>query len=284
MLDTLLMLLNGAIPLAYLTLWAAHARAFFKPVEEPLPGALAVAISKAPLYGLLALHLLFTTLRGVAAQAWPMTNKAEFFSLLALSTFAVWLFSQREEQEAQTGIFFLGISASFSILAAALMTPADPLNHPVLLEHPVYGVHVLFTVLGFAALATGALEALMYILLSRQLKARELGLVFQKLPPLMSLEVMSRRATGAGIVLLGLGLALGYIVALYLPERFNPWDAKVVLTSVAWVAYLVGFFIVRLRGLGGLRLGYLSFAAFLLLMITMALSSLLFPSFHSFTA
>lgn len=281
--DFLLTWLDWIVPGAYLALWIAHSRAFMQPIGADDPGGLLPKlVSKAPLYATLTLHFIYMVLRGVSQQAWPLGSKAEFFSLLAISVFSVWLFTQREEEESQTGIFFLGITTTFQAIAAALMIPAHEATHPILLESPIYGVHVVFLVFGFAALAVGALEAVMYIMLSRQLKARAMGLVFQKLPPLMRLEEMSRRATTAGIFLLGTGLVVGHFAALYVLESINPWDAKVVLTDMAWGVYLIGFLFVKLKGLGGLRMAYLSVAAFTMLMLTVALSNLLLSSFHSF--
>ncbi len=280
---TLLLWLDWIIPGAYLALWIAHARAFMKPLEtEPASSMLGRIVSKPPLYAMLGVHLLYMVLRGVAQQAWPLASKAEFFSLLAISIFSVWLFTQRDEEESQTGIFFLGITSTFQVLAAALMIPVSEATHTLLLESPIYGIHVVFMVLGFAALAVGALEAVMYIMLSRQLKARAMGLVFQKLPPLMRLEEMSRRATIAGIFLLGTGLLVGHVAALYVFEGVNPWDPKIVLTDLAWGAYFIGWLGVRLKGLSGLRMAYMSAIAFAVLMLTVALSNLLLSSFHSF--
>ena len=280
--DTLLTLLNWLLPVTYLMLWAVHTRVFLRHTsEEPVPW-LSRLTGKAPLIATLVLHIAFTILRGLAQQAWPLANKAEFFSLLAISVLSVWLFTERDDEESQTGIFFLGIISSFQIIAAALMIPVSESTHQLLHENPIYGIHALFMVLGFAALAVGAIDAIMYILLSRALKTRELGLVFEKLQPLMRIEEMSRRATVIGIFLLGGGLIMGHIVAVYVLGSFNFLDPKIFLTNLAWVAYLLGFIIIRLKGLGGLRIGYLSLGAFILLMLTVALSNLLLPSFHSF--
>ncbi len=282
MTQTVLTLLDWFLPIAYLALWTVHARTFRLPLDQDRPTWLERITGKIPLMIMLAIHAGYTILRGLAQQAWPLSNKAEFFSLLALSILAVWLFTQRDEEDAQTGIFFLGITATFQLFACALMIPIKDTTHPILHENPIYGVHVLFMVLGFAALAVGAIDAIMYILLARALKNREMGLVFQKLPPLIRIEETSKRATVTGIFLLGIGLSLGHIVALYGLDSVNPWDPKIVLTDLAWLAYIVGMITIKLKGLGGLRMGYLSLAAFIILMLTVAISSLYLPSFHSF--
>jgi ABC-type transport system involved in cytochrome c biogenesis permease subunit len=93
---------------------------------------------------------------------------------------------------------------------------------------------------------------------------------------------MSRIATITGIILLGIGLALGHFVAIYILEDYNLWDPKIVIMDAAWAAYFVGFLVVKLRGLSGIRMGYLSLAAYLGLLLMMILSNMLTSSFHSF--
>lgn len=274
--STLLQIIEVVLPLLYLVALGLYAWHFFEDEER------SARLGRRLLYGLLALHVSYLAARGLELHAWPLGSKAEFLSILALSITAVYAVTERGEEDSHTGMFFLGIALPFQAASSLLMEEVDATTHPLLLEHPIYGIHVVFTVLGFAALAVGALDAVMYILLSRQLKNRSLGLFFRRLPPLMKLENMSRLATVSGIFLLGAGLALGHFVALYVLEDFNPWDPKIVVMDLAWAAYLVGYVIVRLRGLGGLRMGYMSLAAYLILMVTMILSNVVLNSFHSF--
>lgn len=227
----------------------------------------------------LSVHAAYLAARGLAHHAWPFTSKAEFLSWLALAITVIHASAERKERVRHTGIFFLGIAFPFQLGASVLMEP--PTTHPILLEHPVYGVHVAFTLMGFAALAVGALYAMMFILLSRQLKARALGLIFRRLPPLVKLEGFSKASTVAGIFLLGAGLCTGHFVAIYSVGSYSPWDPKVIITDLAWVGYLVALFVIKVRGLSGLRIAYMSLVAYAALMGAMIASSLLTTA-HSF--
>lgn len=271
-----LQILEILLPLLYVVVLGLYGRHFSD--GERSSGKLA----SRSLWGLLSVHIGYTVMRGIAQHAWPMGSKAEFLSLLALSIALVYALTERGEEDTQTGIFFVGIAAPFQAAASLLMEDIGATTHPILLEHPIYGIHVLFTVLGFAALTVGALEAVMYLLLSRQLKSRDLGLFFRRLPPLVTLEDMSRLSTIIGISLLGAGLGLGHFVAIYVLESFNPWDPKIVVMDVAWALYFVGFLVVRLRGVSGGRMGKLCVGAYVSLMLTMILSNVLLESFHSF--
>lgn len=274
MLDAALTALNIALPFGYAATWGLYIRHFFQPDDQ------SQFLGTRSLYGVVVLHTLFLVLRGVQQSAFPLASKAEFLSLLALSIAAIYALAETKEQESHTGMFFLSIGFLFQLSGSLLLEP--PGSHALLLEHPIYGIHAVLMVFGFAALAVGALYAVMYILLARQLKSRSLGVFFKRLPPLSKLEGMSKLATLSGIALLGMGLLAGHFVAIVVLPTFNMWDPKIVLTNIIWLAYLIGFIIIRVRGLSGLRIGYLSVFAYLTLMIGMIASSVLTTTFHSF--
>ena len=230
----------------------------------------------------LVLHTLYFVLRGITLGFFPLGTKAEFLSLFALGVAAVYVVAERREGEANTGVFFLGIVLVLQILASALMGYGT--QHPFLLENPTYSIHVIFMVLGFVGLSVGALYAMMYILLARQLKRHQLGVLFRRLPPLMGLERLSKTSTAIGVAALGLGIGLGYLVVWTSPgglEGFSLDDPKIILADITWLAYVAGLIVVRWRGLGGLRVGWANVVAFSVLMTTMALTSAGSESIHA---
>lgn len=276
--QTALNIANIALVALYALAFVVYARHFMK---EQSKGAF---IGAKLLYAILILHTIYEIGRGLQVHAFPLSTKSEFLSLLALSTMSVYALAERErdadKEVAHTGVFFLAIALPFQLLSAALSEPAS--KAPVLLENPIYGIHVLFIVLGFTGLAVGALYAIMYILLARQLKSHELGVFFKRLPPLLKLERMSKKSTTAGIFILGAGLALGHYVAATAITNFSLLDPKILLMDLAWLAYFVGFIVVRVRGLSGLRAGYLALGGYILLMVTVVVTNVILTSFHSF--
>ena len=98
----------------------------------------------------------------------------------------------------------------------------------------------------------------------------------------MKLEGMSRQATVAGIFLLGLGLGFGHFVALQTLDGLRLTDPKILLMDLAWLGYLIGFIVVKVRGVSGLRAGYLSLIAYVALMTTMVVSNMILSDYHSF--
>lgn len=273
---TVIQLLEIGLPLLYAAAFAVYLRHF---LNESNTSARPIVGSQL-LYGALGIHLGYMVVRGIHLDHIPVSSRAEFLSLVAFCIALIYAFVDRKYGEANTGVFFIALALATKSWSSIIMEPSAPAE--LLVDYPIYGVHVLFTVFGFASLAVSALYALMYILLSRQLKSRNLGLIFRRLPPLNSLEKMSRLATLCGIILLGIGLATGHFVGLYILDEFSFLDPKIVITYVAWIAYALGYVIVKTRGLSGLRMGYLALGGYLTLIAAMVVVNTFAATFHSF--
>ncbi len=273
---SLIQIVELALPVGYAAIFAVYLRHFL----HDSTGSESLFYGSHLLYGVLGIHLSYLVMRGVHIDHIPVSSRAEFLSLVAFCIGLVYALAERKHSEANTGVFFVALMVATQAWSTVLMEPTSP---PALLtEHPIYGVHVLFTVFGFTALAVSALYALMYILLSRQLKSRNLGVIFRRLPPLNALEKMSRLATLFGIVLLGAGLATGHFVGLYILDDFNFADPKIIITYIAWVCYALGYAVIKWRGLSGLRIGYLALGGYLTLIAAMVVVNTFASTFHSF--
>lgn len=274
--STLIQTLEIVLPVTYAAAFAVYVRHFLDESSQKSRPFWGTRL----LYAVLGLHLGYLVVRGVHIDHIPVASSAEFLSLVAFCIGLVYAVVERKHDEANTGAFFIALCLAAQTWASILIAPTEP---PALLtDYPIYGVHVLFTVFGFTALAVSALYALMYILLSRQLKSRNLGVIFRRLPPLNALEKMSRLATLCGIVLLGIGLGTGHFLATYVLDEFNFLDPKIVITYVAWFAYALGYLIVKIRGLSGLRMAYLAMGAYLALIASMVVVNSFLSTFHSF--
>lgn len=274
---TLLQVLEIALPLAYAVVFAVYLRHFLSPSE----GDDAPFVGSRLLYAALTGHAGYLVALSIHADHLPVASSAEFLSLVAFCVGVVYAFAERKHGDPNTGVFFIALAVAAQTWSSVIMEPAPP--HPLLDEYAVYGLHVVFTVFGFTALAVSALYALMYLLLARQLKSHNLGLIFRRLPPLNTLENMSRLSTLCGIVLLGIGLATGHFVALYVLDDFDFLDPKIVITYIAWTAYVAGYILVKIRGLSGIRMAYLSVLGYLALIGAMIAVNTFAPTFHSFS-
>lgn len=267
----LLEILDIALPLGYLAVFALYVREFLR--GDPDEADDSAGNSRAALYGLIAVHTTYFVLRGIELGFMPFGSKADFLSLVALSIGTVYAFIEQRQQHGQTGAFFVAPALVGQSIASVFMEYST--KHPLLLENPVYGVHVIFMVLGLTALAVGALYSVMFLLLSQQLRARELGMFFKRLPPLMKLERMSRLGTITGTALLGFGLGLGYLVGISIPD-FDAFSPKIILTNVIWLGYLIGLLLSRVRGFSGVQMSWATMIWFTLFLISVGFAD------HSF--
>ncbi len=260
--QSILEIVDLLLPFAYAGLAALYLRSFLQEEVEDAWGPRALVV-------LLLIHGAYFVARGAHFAYFPLGSKPEFFSWLAYSISAVYMALERQLKQARTGVFFLTVALAFQTAASVFME-YDP-KHPLLLENPMYGVHVIFVLFGVTALAVGTLYATMYLLLSRQLKARELGLFFKRLPPLNSLDRLSRIGSVAGTAVLGFGLVVGYLVALTLPHDFNFLDPKLLVTDFVWLGYVLGVLFVRFRGLPSIRVAQLTIAWFVVFLVSVGI-------------
>ncbi|MFW5967063.1 MAG: cytochrome c biogenesis protein CcsA [Persicimonas sp.] len=272
---SILDILEFGLPLLYAASFALYFRHFLNPQSERR------FYGPALLKATLAVHAGYLVTLGVLLEHFPIATRAEFLSVLAISIAAVYAFVETRHEDPNTGVFFLALVFSFQLASSVLMV--DIGDYPEQASRPVFAVHVIFTVLGFAALSLSALYALMYVLLARQLKSHELGVIFERLPSLATLENMSKLSTVAGVVLLGLGLALGHWVAFEQGGSLAVLDPVIVAADLIWLAYFIGLIVASVRGLSGLRMGYLSVIGYVALIGTVFAIMLLSGAFHSFS-
>lgn len=266
-------ILEILLPALYAVTFALYFRHFLNPDSEKHFWGSSL------LKGTVGVHVGYLVVRGVALAHFPFATSAEFLSVLALSIAAIYVLVETRHRDPNTGIFFLGPIFLFQLTSSVLM--GDLATVPVQTRHSIFGLHVIFTVFGFAALSASAIYAMMYVLLSRQLKSRDLGMIFRRLPPLSTLENMSKLATVAGVILLGIGLALGHWVALE-QGSLSTLDPIIIAADLIWLVYFLGLIIVSVRGLSGLRVGYLSLLGYIVLIGTVFIIISVSGAFHSF--
>lgn len=268
-------ILELVLPALYALTFATYFRHFFGDDEED-----ARFFGSFMLKGTFAIHVGYLAYRGITLTHFPFATGAEFLSMLAASIAAVYLLVETRHKNPNTGIFFIGLIFIFQLVSSFLVT--DVPTYPDRMTHSVFGIHIIVTGLGFAALSLSAIYALMYVMLSRQLKARNLGAIFRRLPPLATLENMSRLATVSGVILLGIGLAMGHWVAIEQGVSLTTLDPTIIAADLIWLAYLAGLILVSVRGLSGLRMGYLSLFGYVALVGTIVVILSVSGALHSF--
>ena len=227
------------------------------------------------------LHISYLSSKAIAFNYFPVTNVFESFSVVAFSLAAIYLLVEFINKEGKTGHFFMSLVFLFQLISSMFVQNNGV--HSPLLENPMFVFHVYATLLGITAMAVAAIYSLMYWMLAKEIKAHRFGSIYQGLPTLETLEGMGRAASLAGLVVLGLGIFLGHLWAYKILGYFYSFDPKIVITDIAWLGYLIGWAIVRLRGLGGLRTSQWAFWGFIALFTSLVIVNIFATTFHRFT-
>ncbi len=227
----------------------------------------------------IALHVLLMVAKS-KFQQFPIMTPMDSISMIALSIATIHLIIEHIMGEGKTGFLFISIVVVLQTFSSMFNVIDPPVN--ALLSNPMFGFHVLFTIWGISSLAISALYGVLYWMLSREIKKYRFGLIYKGLPPLDTLETIGRFSSIIGLVLLGFGLLLGHVWANKMLGYFISFDAKIIITDIAWLSYLIGWIIVKKKKLRGLKLSRISFMGFILFVLMMVLTNLLADSFHRF--
>lgn len=103
-------------------------------------------------------------------------------------------------------------------------------------------LHIIFVLLGYAALVLTALASVFYLIQERQLKRKKSIALLERLPPLGTLDALLTRSMGIGFVLLTLGLITGATWAFI--ESGPRWiDPRITTALITWAFCLLMIFL-----------------------------------------
>jgi cytochrome c-type biogenesis protein CcsB len=229
---------------------------------------------------LLQLGLLFVLAGTESAPPLRTTREA----LLVASFFigcSYFLF-ERATREKTVGPFIVPFPALLSLSSLILyFSPAPQIEPDVVFRSAWFQVHVLLTLLSYAAFAFAFSAGLMYFMLSREIAMKRMGKVFVRLPSLDSLDHIGYRAVSIGFPLLTLGVAAGGLWAERVWGSFFRLEIKEMWTFATWIIYAAYLHSRLVAGWQGRRAAFLSIVGFLACMLSFIGGSF-FPGRHSF--
>ena len=239
-------------------------------------GPLARLATAATVGGFL-LHTIALLSRFAAAGRPPPGNPFEALSLSAWVTVLVYLALEFRFRRKVMGAFVLPIVLLTTAAAASL--PKGPGLASALADTGIW-LHVTFVLLGNAALALTCGVGFMYLLQERQLKSKDLGPMYHRLPSLEFLDGLGHRALLVGFPLLTVGLVTGALQAQAAWGYLLTWDPTQILSVLAWLIY-AGLLQARLTaGWRGRRAALLAVVSFCALLVSFVGVSVVVGSPH----
>ncbi|MCX6589848.1 MAG: cytochrome c biogenesis protein CcsA [Acidobacteria bacterium] len=118
--------------------------------------------------------------------------------------------------------------------------------------------HVLLVLAGYVSMLLMAGSSVFYLLQERHLKAKSAGSLFDRLPPLGTLDSLSSRSMAIGFVCITAGVIMGCLWAYV--ESGTRWisEGKVHIALFTWIFYLVVVYLRSSAGWRGRRAAFLS--------------------------
>ena len=145
-------------------------------------------------------------------------------------------------------------------------------------------VHIVFIFAGNGVFAIAFLAGIMYLIQERQIKSKQLGLLYHRLPALEILDALNYNSLILGFPLLTLGMLSGSIFAQYTLGTFWRWDPKEVWSLITWLLYAALLHGRLVSGWRGRRSAMISIIGFLVLIFSFLGVNFLVKGYHSFSA
>jgi len=169
--------------------------------------------------------------------------------------------------------FVILTSAAGLLLPDSGSAPAEGANGSL------FALHVTLAILAYAAFTFSFVLAILYLVQSRQLRRRQTGMLFARLPALEVIGRMNRTSVTVGLASLGLSIILGLVRAEQVWSTLH--DPKIAWAFLTLVIY--GFLLwMERRGWAGPRVALLSILGFGVMLFSYTVVNLYFSREHSF--
>jgi ABC-type transport system involved in cytochrome c biogenesis permease subunit len=205
-----------------------------------------------------------------------------FVWLLALS----YLYIELTTGERAMGVFIMPLLVALQAIPAFSGGVVEPRS--AILESPWFGVHVSSLLFAYASFALAGVLGITYVLQFKEIKAKDLGFFYDRLPSLNILDEMNVRAVTIGWLFLTVGLMTGGIWASQLPSSgstassMSLTDPKIFVAVLCWAVYSFELYAQRAIGWRGRRAAWLSAVGFGIVLLNFVPVSYFFTTSHNF--
>jgi ABC-type transport system involved in cytochrome c biogenesis permease subunit len=233
-------------------------------------------------------HTFVLGMQTVKAGYVPLAGQGPAVSVFIWLLALTYLYVELTTDERAMGLFIAPLIAVLYIVP--LTSPEMPPRAQVL-ESPLFAVHVLSVLCAYAAFALASVVSITYVLLFRELKRKQPGVFFARLPSLPALDQMNLRAVVVGLAFLTVGVgagvvwlaqARGYGAADPRVFAMSPADPKILVALLSWGVYAFELYARRVMGWGGHRAAWLSTIGFATILINLLPVAWFLRTSHAF--
>ena len=209
---------------------------------------------------------------------------SSFVWVLALS----YVYLEVTTDERAMGVFILPILVGLQMIP--VLNPgvekADPL-----LDSPWFWVHIASLLFAYASFALAAMLGLTYVLQFKEIKKKQLGYFYTRLPSLHVLDAMNSRAVVVGWLFLTIGVVVGVVwtaqARALSPGNVNLQemsldDPKIFIAVLSWAVYSFQMVARRTLGWSGRRSAWMSALGFVIILLNFLPVSYFVTTSHTF--
>lgn len=207
----------------------------------------------------------------LGVQRPPLAGQAGWMISLSWVLAIFYLFGAIHHSRIAWGVFVLPLVLVLGGLGALYQQTPRGSGWPLEKLFSFQSAHQWLLFMAAVGLCVGFIASLMYLLQSRQLRAKTPPSRAWKLLSLERLEMMNRRAIFLAFPLLTLGMLLGLI--LMMRSHPSEWtDPRVLASGVLWVTFAVMLYLRLARQARGRRVAVLTIVTFGLLLFCLVLA------------
>jgi ABC-type transport system involved in cytochrome c biogenesis permease subunit len=272
-----------ALPLIfYVAAGVAYAVHFSR--RQPGIGRLATTL----LMAAALVHTFVIGMQTMEVRHVPFANPSRAISTFVWLLTLSYLYTETTTDERAMGVFILPIVIALQVLPA--LDPGVEREDP-LLDSPWFWVHVMSLLFAYASFALAGVLGLTYVLQFKEIKKKQLGFFYTRLPSLQVLDVMNSRAVTVGWLFLTLGVIVGFVWATQAraaaPDNprlasFGFHDPKILMATLTWMVYSFAVVARRAMGWHGRRAALLSAMGFGIVLLNFVPVSYFVTTSHSF--
>jgi ABC-type transport system involved in cytochrome c biogenesis permease subunit len=240
---------------------------------------------------LLAAALLHTFVLGMQTMEIrdePISSGSRAISMFVWLLMLSYLYVEITTTERAMGIFILPIAVGLQLIPTFASVEARP--DPVL-RSPWFWVHITSLLFAYASFAIAGMLGLVYVLQFKEIKKKQLGYFYTRLPSLQILDAMNSRAVAIGLIFLTVGVTAGVVwtrqALVAFPENSNLEamglaDPKVFISVLTWAVYCFALLARRTLGWAGRRAAWLSAVGFGIVLLNFLPVTYFLETSHTF--
>lgn len=272
--NTLLFLLRWSVFIGYaISFW--YYLSYFKEKRDR-----AARLVRLSLLGAVIIHSLYLVLLGIKLTHLPVGDVYQVLTTFSWLSVLVYFILEKRLQELTMGVFFIPVVLILHGISSVLIDVDKPLAE--VLTNILFEVHVAIMISAYAAFAISFITSVMYILLSREMQSKKLGIFFERLPSLELIDRLSNQAVNIGLLVVTIGILMGLYLGLDVWEGSWAWDPKLLAVAVSWFIYIIHYLTRKTIGWQGRRAAVVSVIGFNWLLFSFIIVNLFFSKFHNF--